>query len=334
MSDSREGPAPPRLIPALVTGFDAITNHILVILFPIGFDLIIWFAPHLRLKGIIEDLVDDMVQLSSYESAELTGMIEVGKETWLQIGDQLNLMLTLRSIPVGVPSLMASSLPLETPFGTPVFLEIPSFLFAFIIIILLTVFGLIIGTLYYQLISGFALGCDFSFQKTLRNWPRSSFRVLVLAFIWVVVFVLVSIPASCLVSLASFAGFSMGQLGILLYGGFLIWLIFPLLFSAHGIFVNNLSVWPSIRTGIRITNLTLPTTVLFFLSVFLLTQGLDIIWRIPPADSWLTLLGIVAHAFVVSGLLSASFIYYRDADRWVTALSNQTQRSDPAEHQV
>jgi len=123
----------------------------------------------------------------------------------------------------------------------------------------------------------------------------------------------------------------MGQLGILLYGGFLIWLIFPLLFSAHGIFVNNLSVWPSIRTGIR---MTLPTTVLFFLSVFLLTQGLDIIWRIPPADSWLTLLGIVAHAFVVSGLLSASFIYYRDADRWVTALSNQTQRSDPAEHQV
>ena len=105
----------------------------------------------------------------------------------------------------------------------------------------------------------------------------------------------------------------------------MIWLIFPLLFSAHGIFVKNLAAWPSIRLSIRVTNATLPTTVLFFISIFILTQGLNILWRIPPANSWLTLLGIAGHAFVVTGLLAASFIYFRDADRWVTSLRNQIQ---------
>jgi hypothetical protein len=100
----------------------------------------------------------------------------------------------------------------------------------------------------------------------------------------------------------------------------MIWLIFPLLFSAHGIFVKNLSAWQSIRLSIQITNATLPTTALFFLSIFILTQGLNVLWRIPPTDSWLTLVGIAGHAFVVTGLLAASFIYFRDADRWVTSL--------------
>ena len=61
MTDTQEIPAPPRLIPALVAGFDAITNHILVILFPIVFDILIWFAPHLRLKNLIETLIGEMV---------------------------------------------------------------------------------------------------------------------------------------------------------------------------------------------------------------------------------------------------------------------------------
>jgi hypothetical protein len=147
--------------------------------------------------------------------------------------------------------------------------------------------------------------------------------VIFLALSWVFFFILISIPASCLLSLAGLVGFSLGPIGFLLYGGFMIWLIFPLLFSAHGIFVKNLSAWHSIRLSIRITNATLPTTALFFLSVFILTQGLNVLWRIPPADSWLTLVGIAGHAFVVTGLLAASFIYFRDADRWVTSLRKQ-----------
>jgi hypothetical protein len=325
MTDTQEIPAPPRLVPALVAGFDAITNHILVILFPIVFDILIWFAPHLRLKSLIETLIGEMALFSANESAEFTGMIDAGKDAWLQIAEQINLAIAFRSYPVGIPSLMASSLPLKTPFGIPIMLEISSLGYAFFIVVVLMGLGLILGTLFYLLVAQVALDGDLLWGRIFYKWPRTSLQVILLALIWIGLFFLVSIPASCFVSVAALAGFSIGQLAILLYGGFLIWLIFPLLFSAHGIFVKNLTVWPSIRMGIRITNATLPTTVLFILTVFVLTQGLDILWRIPPADSWLSLVGIAGHAFVVTGLLSASFIYYRDADRWIASVHNQFQ---------
>jgi hypothetical protein len=101
-----------------------------------------------------------------------------------------------------------------------------------------------------------------------------------------------------------------------------------LLFSAHGIFINHLKVWPSIKQGIHITRLTLPTTSLFFLAVLLLSQGLAMLWRIPPENSWLMILGLAGHAFVTTGLLSASFIYYRDTDSWIRSLQEQKSPED------
>jgi hypothetical protein len=102
-----------------------------------------------------------------------------------------------------------------------------------------------------------------------------------------------------------------------------------LLFSGHGIFINKQSVWDSIKQGIYITRLTLPTTSLFFLSVFLLTQVMDLLWRIPPENSWLMLVSLAGHAFVNTGLLSASFIYYREADHWIRGLQNINSQGTP-----
>jgi hypothetical protein len=62
---------------------------------------------------------------------------------------------------------------------------------------------------------------------------------------------------------------------------------------------------------------TLPTSVLFILTVFLLSKGLDILWLVPTDASWLLLIGILGHAFITTGLLASSFVYYRDALRWM-----------------
>ena len=64
------------------------------------------------------------------------------------------------------------------------------------------------------------------------------------------------------------------------------------------------------------TRMTLPTTSLFFLSILAISEGLNILWRVPPENSWLTLIGVGGHAFITTALLAASFIYYRDADLW------------------
>jgi hypothetical protein len=40
------------------------------------------------------------------------------------------------------------------------------------------------------------------------------------------------------------------------------------------------------------------------------------------------ILGLAGHAFVTTGLLSASFIYYRDTDSWIRSLQEQKSPED------
>jgi hypothetical protein len=106
-----------------------------------------------------------------------------------------------------------------------------------------------------------------------------------------------------------------------LYAGFAFWLILPLAFSPQGIFVHQYRMFDSVKASFRLIRKTLPTSVLFILAAFFLSKGLDLLWMAPGESSWLTLVGIAGHAFVTTGLLSASFVYYRDAERWMTTLA-------------
>jgi len=55
----------------------------------------------------------------------------------------------------------------------------------------------------------------------------------------------------------------------------------------------------------------------FALIAIVISQGMDLIWLIPSADNWMALVGIFGHAFISTGLLAASFIFYRDMSTWV-----------------
>ncbi len=313
-----------------MAGFDTITNHISLILFPIGLDLLIWFSPRLRLTGLIEKWVGEVVDqsLSVAPDVETAQILEAAQALWTLVAEQFNVWVALRSYPVGIPSLMTSILPQATPVGSPVDVQIGSFAVLTGVVLVLSVAGLVLGTLFYQFVSAVVLSGKIHWQRVLVEWPWSSLQVLLLALVWLGLLIGISIPASCVITLAMLGSAVVGQCASLIYGGVLIWALFPLLFSAHGIFVNHHKVWPSIKQGIHITRMTFPTTSLFFLVVLLLSQGLGLLWRVPPEDSWLMILGLAGHAFVTTGLLSASFIYYRDSDVWIRSLQEREKHLD------
>ena len=66
---------------------------------------------------------------------------------------------------------------------------------------------------------------------------------------------------------------------------------------------------------------TLPKTATLFLAVLVVSQGLNLLWRVPVESSWLVLIGLGGHAFVTTGLLAATFVYYREAEKWVKEIN-------------
>jgi hypothetical protein len=310
-------PPAPNLIGAIRSGFDAITNHILLILFPITLDLILWAGPRFRLTGLIKSTSDQIFKVYSLQDPGMAEFIQPMQAAWTAIAEQFNLLAILRTYPVGITSLLVAQLPVTSPFGVLASWEIDSFGGAFIAFILISLIGIVLGTLYFLVVAQAAVIGDVSWREAIGQWPRASLQMLYLAILWMVLLIFITVPGSFLLSLVVLSGVSYGQCALLIFAGIVFWLIMPLVFSPHGIVLNQNNFYTSVKVSANLTRKTLPTTVLFILVIFLLSKGLDILWLVPSETSWLLLVGILGHAFVTTGLLASSFVYYLDALRWM-----------------
>jgi hypothetical protein len=313
-------PPAPNLIGAIRSGFDAIANHILLILFPISLDLFLWVGPRLRLTNLIKSLSDQLFKVYTLQDPGAIEIIQPLQDAWYAIAEQFNLLAILRTYPVGITSLLVSQLPATSPLGFLASWEISSLGGTFIAILFISILGIVLGTLYFSVVAQAAVEGEVNWRQAIEQWPWSSIQMIYLAILWVVLLIFISIPGSFLLSMVVLSGVSFAECAMLLYAGFVFWLILPLVFSPHGIVLNRNNFFTSVKVSTNLLRKTLPTTVLFVLAVFLLSKGLDILWLVPPETSWLLLIGIIGHAFVTTGLLASSFVYYRDALRWMKEL--------------
>jgi len=320
-------PAPPNLIKAIVSGFDATANHIGLILFPVTLDVFLWLGPHLRVKGLLENAIIQYTSLPGLVTPETADIVKLSRASWLADAVRVNLFSALRSFPVGIPSLMVSRQPVVTPYGPPPFWEVASLGAAALAWILLTVVGMLLGTLFFIAIGQVTLGERINWRQTFSDWPRASLQVILLVLFWLAVLVAISIPAGFALTLAAFGGLGGILLGIILYFGLVLWVMFPLIFSPLGILAEKRRVWPSVVGSVRLTRFTMPTTTLLFIVIVFISRGMDYLWNVPAESSWITLLAVAGHAFIATSLLATYFIYYRDANQWMQRVIQQAKLS-------
>lgn len=317
---------PPRLIASVVAGFNAVAAHAYLILFPLLLDLLVWLGPHVRIKAIFEPLsagfMDYLAKSGMLDSQEL---LKTFKDFIQSLLEQINLLGGLRTWPVGVPSLLASSGGLQTPAGSASIVELPSMLSAFLTFILVFLAGTLLGSLFFNSISNASIGVKKPFSIRLSVWQFE--QSVFLALLLVLLAVLISLPVSIILSIFIFLSQGLAEIVILAIGFLLIWFLLPLVFSAHGIFMFKLNTVLSIATSVRLVRFFLPGTGMFLVMAYLLNEGMNILWRMPAEDSWMALVGVAGHAFIASGLLAASFIYYANGMRW---MQENLQRSAQA----
>ena len=310
-------PPAPNLIAAIRSGFDAITNHILLILFPIGLDLLLWFGPRIKLTNLINSISEQVFLLTTSQDPSLVEFLQPVQEQWADAAERFNMLVFLRSYPVGITSLIVDEGPLSSPLGTLGSWELSSAGGVFLSFMVISLIGIGLGTLFFIGVAQAAVIGDISWREAFAEWPRATLQMLFLALLWTVIFLVITIPGSFLLSIVLLSGSSYGNCALLIFAGVVFWLIMPLVFSPHGIVLSQERLLNSVKVSINLTRRTLPSTVLFVLAAFLISKGLDLLWGVPTEASWLLLVGILGHAFVTTGLLASSFVYYRDALRWI-----------------
>ena len=306
--------SPPRLIASVVAGFNTVANHAYLVIFPIVLDLLLWFGPHFRIKTLFQPFVNAIFsQLAASNVVDMQALTQAAPDLKQTLLDPVNLLNGLRSWPVGIPSLFSFDGIMQTPLGSPLMVELPTVFSVFLFFLLVIVVGILAGSIYFNSVSNASIGLKKSFSISLILWQFK--QSLVLTFLLFILLLLIALPVSFILFL--FYLFQLLLFGYVVVSFLLIWILLPLVFSAHGIFMFKMNAVPSIATSVRLVRSFLPGTGVFLIVAFLLNEGMNILWRIPPADSWMSLIGVAGHAFIASGLLAASFIYYGSGMRWM-----------------
>ncbi len=300
-------PPPPGVIVSLQRGFDAVAAHITAILLPVALDLLLWLGPRLSMERLMQPI---LLQIGEAVAGGPTAeSIRNSLDAYREFVQRFNLLSLLRTFPIGVPSLMSERMPVRSPLGMPPTLQVdsPNHLLGWIV--LLTLGGWALGGLYFHRMAALVSPRVAARRALLQTFLYGAF--------WSFLPWVVGLPAAFLLYLLFGLHPLLGSGALFLFGLLAIWLIVPLFFSVHGIFLKGQNVLVSVLNGFRIARSAALPSGLLVLSIILLSLGLNLLWGIPAEDSWMTLVGILGHAFVTTAALVSSFIYYRDMSAWL-----------------
>lgn len=299
----------PRLMDSFVAGFNLVSNHLYLVLMPMGLDVLLWLGPRVGVSELLERrFLTWTRQVGELSPSALSSLVTF-QTLVMDAARQQNLLSILSTLPVGLPSMMAWKGGRQTPFGAAWDVQLASEGGAALFCLGCVLVGLALGCIYFSLLA----------RMTAFSLPRWRWRLvvgqflqsLILMAIFLALLLLAGVPALLLLMVAASLSVEVAGFFVILLAAGAVFLLFPLIFTVQGLFVTGLAAADALYMSMILVRRCLPGVGLFVLMALLLAQGLDMLWKSSASDSWLMLMGIGARAFIYTAILAASFIYYR-----------------------
>jgi hypothetical protein len=325
-SENKSLPPPPGVVGAIKSGLDIISNHLWVVLLPLALDALLWLGPRLSVKQVILQTYADYMDLFMEYGLPTASQIEQLKSAQETLADALqkfNLLSLLRTFPLGISSLMQAKMPVATPLGSPSVIEVSSWLSLLGWLALFILLGWILGGLYFVRVS------ELVEKPATRRPLRAIAQALLFCVGFSILATILGVPLMLILAYLNQIDTFIMQLAFFAIAMVASWLIVPVFFAPHGIFLRGQNVLNSIASSLRMARFTLPSASMFVLTIFILGQGLNYLWSVPEDDSWMLLVGVAGHAFITTSLLAASFIYYRDMNIWLETVIERMKAESP-----
>ncbi|HET7011948.1 MAG TPA: hypothetical protein VFI11_14310 [Anaerolineales bacterium] len=299
---------------ALARGFDRIAARPYLILPPLVLDSALWLGPHLGVEGLFRQAALAVSGMASSDPAWAERAAAL-RDTLLEAGSRFNLLSALSSFPVGIPSLMAGTMPPGSPFGRPAVAELAGGLGAGLTWMALTVVGLGLGAAFHTLIAR---------PLPESTTPISGWRLwggmLGLAGL---VYMGLALFGTGTLAVATVVSLLVPLLGIgVLFVGFSLafWGAIYLVFTPHGMVRHHLGLFPAMRESIDLVRWNLLGTTGLLAVLLAVDRLAGLVWLLPEPDSWFSGLAVVGHAFVSAMLVAASYAFYSGRREWWQAM--------------
>lgn len=300
--------APRGVMATIAAGFDLTTKHWGLLLLPVALDLFYWLGPRLSFDTVLRQVLtfwQEQTELAQVSGFDFSLLLEAAPQT--------NLFTSL-SVPfLGVPAFVVGIIPENTPLAVNT-IEIASMGVVFLFFLFLTVVGLLLTAVYYNLIAlslqqptpTITVG-TFTI-KTVRNW----LQLLVFCFAILFMMFILYMPLTIISALASLLSPVLAMMILFIAPVLMGWLLIYFFFAPHGLILNGRSLWTAMIESMMLVQQNLTPTLSFILAIIIIGQLLDWLLLMANDGSWFMIVSIMAHAFVNTALVVASFIFYQE----------------------
>jgi len=303
----------PRVLKIISDGCNLAAGKFYLMLGPILLDLLLLFGPKLRITDYFLPIFE-----SAYSQMMSTGPAAGGRQFDLlfdfmeQALSSFNLLGFVHTIPIGI-SVIFSSGSSANPLGQSAEIQLSSALQIIAIMIFILILGVFLGTVYFSVV---AAASDGSGKFNIKRFGTQLLNVVLLYIALFILLFILAVPFSCVMTFTFMAAPFLYQIFMILALVFFCWILIPLFYIPHGIFVKCVDLPNAVKESFKLASWSGTITIRFLLLSMVLIFGLDMVWTIPEQSSWLVLISIFGHAFVSTALLASSFVLYRELDKW------------------
>lgn len=311
-------PTPPvGVIESLTKGFDTVAGALLLMLLPLMLDVSLWIGPRIEIDS--NQMIGSYLEywepmLSTVDTETRSGfdqMIEVFRET---LAEHPVRYLPQFLMPTILMNKDAASLPFN--FSPPVWQVNDPFT-----LIGINAAGMGIGFLllcvYLAMIANKVRSGEIHIGSALLRLPVNSLWMILLVIIIIILALLVFLPFVLIAGVSSAINIPIiGSISLFIGRLLVLWMSIFLVFSIHGVFLNKRHILGAIWDSVRVVQWNMSATMFFLILLFVLNLATLMVWDLAPMDTWLALIGIAGNAFISTGLLTASFVFYKDRFRY------------------
>ncbi len=323
MMQKREPTTPlPGIWQTIAAGFDFTSKHLWLILLPVLLDSFFWLGPRLSGRLIIERFVSSLPTDQA--------LLDLNSQL-LAIAPRTNLFTSLSVPLLGIPALMVGATPVKTPLPTQI-VELNNVAAWMGLFLLFSLLGLLLTAVYYTLIAqnlqrAGAANTPLSRLALISRMAKVWLRLIGLSVMVVIMGLALYIPLLPISLVLGFISTVLAALVLFLGPVIMMWVVIYLFFVPFGLAWHGRSLFQTAVESLKLVRLHIIPTLGMLLALLIIRNLLSMVLLIADDGSWLTLAGMVGHAFVMTSLVAATFIFYRD--RYQVLFADVSQQPQP-----
>ncbi len=301
------GPRLTGVIDTLSAGYGVINSRPWIVLIPVLLDLFFWFGPRISVSPLVGQALSEPGLQRGFGPNGAQSFESI-RQMVLSAADDLNVLALLSPGWISVPSIM----PLLGGGRGP-FTFVNSWATAVSVAVGALLGGSLLGCIYRSIIAlhvrDEALAPSQLPRQAIQAWLRLVGLVAILGGVGLVV----GVPVLFLVIGASLLARELGSFGMALLMTVLLWLQLYLFFAPDAIFISQVGPLQAIRRSIAVVRANFWAAVRIVVLITIILLGMGQVWAALAARApWGPALGILGNAYIASGLVAASMLFYRE----------------------